>query len=115
MTIYRRAERADVMQRTKWLLEKSMRLGDLIASREWPGIIQAQVDAALKGDVRAARFCEKRAWRQSSNSGFMMAEPRIEVATILGWLSAEINAATQEEELDLAEDPETECDNNPQE
>jgi HTH domain len=33
MTVYRRAEDADVVRRMEWLLRKSMRSGDLIACR----------------------------------------------------------------------------------
>jgi hypothetical protein len=64
MTIYRRAQNNDVVQRIKWLLRKSMLSGDVIACQEWPGIVQAQVTAALAGNLRTAMFCQNRAWRQ---------------------------------------------------
>jgi len=62
MTMYRWAQHPDVVRRTEWLSIQNMVLGDLIACREWPAIVRAQVTAALAGDTRAAIFCENRAW-----------------------------------------------------
>ena len=81
MTVYRWAGAVDVVRRTRWLLERSMRFGDLIACREWAGIVEAQVNAALGGDTRAAMFCLNRAWRQQSSTfGEITVEPATERA-----------------------------------
>jgi hypothetical protein len=78
MTVYRRARNDDVVLRIRWLLRKSMQGADLIACQEWPGIVRAQVTAALAGDLRAAMFCQNRAWRQSSDCfGVETIEPAI--------------------------------------
>lgn len=61
-TIYVWVSRADVVKRASWLTEHCRALGDLVARREWPAIVEAQVDAALKGDTSAAKFGERRAW-----------------------------------------------------
>lgn len=63
-TIYVWVSRADVLKRASWLTEHCRALGDLVARREWPAIVEAQVDAALKGDTSAAKFCERRAWHE---------------------------------------------------
>ncbi len=114
MTIYRRAGNVDVVQRIKWLIERSMRFGDLIASREWAGIVQAQVDAALAGDTRAAMFCMNRAWRQCSLFDGVTVEPALAGAkNIPTWLAE--NEVSKPEELDAAkENPEVEQGKNPQ-
>jgi hypothetical protein len=78
MTIYRRLEDVDVMRRIKWLVRKSMLSGDFIACLEWHGIMEAQVRAALAGDLRAAMFCENRAWRQGLDCfGVKTIEPAV--------------------------------------
>lgn len=61
-TIYVWGSRADVLKRASWLTEHCRVLGDLVARREWEAIVEALVDAALKGDTSAAKFCERRAW-----------------------------------------------------
>ena len=77
MTIYRWVKDINVVVRIEWLLRRSMRSGDLIAAREWRAIMEAQVRAALAGDTRAAEFCLKRAWRQTSIFGEVTIEPSI--------------------------------------
>jgi hypothetical protein len=112
MTVYRWAEAIDVVLRIKWLLERSMRFGDLIAAREWAGIVEAQVRAALAGDTRAATFCLNRAWRQQSSIlGEMTTEPAIEAADAIRlWQE---NEPSQVEELEAAEEnPGMEQDKN---
>jgi len=104
MTVYRWAETVDVELRIRWLVTQSMLLGDLTACREWQGIVQAQVDAALDGDTRAAIFCLNRAWRQQrSLFGEMTTGPAIGGAHAIGlW---------QEKELSQAEAPEAAKEN----
>jgi hypothetical protein len=116
MTVYRRAENIDVVQRIKWLLGKSMLFGDLIACREWPGIVKAQVQAALAGDTRAAMFCQNRAWRQSSSIlGGVVLEPATGGADAIATCVEGINEVSQPEELDAAKDnPEMDQGKNPQ-
>ena len=93
-----------------------MLFGDLIACREWAGIVEAQVEAALASDTRAAMFCQNRAWRQSSIYGSMTPEPVVAGAdTIATWLE-QINEVSQAEELDAAkENPEMEQGEKPEE
>jgi len=77
ISIYRRLEDVDVILRIKWLVRKSMLSGDFIACLEWRGIMEAQVKAALNGDIRAAVFCQQRAWRQEpSILGEVTTEPQ---------------------------------------
>jgi hypothetical protein len=116
MTVYRRAENIDVVQRIKWLLGKSMLFGDLIACREWPGIVKAQVQAALAGDTRAAMFCQNRAWRQSGSIlGGVVLEPAIGGADAIATCVEGINEVSQPEELDAAkEDPKMDQGKNTQ-
>jgi hypothetical protein len=105
MTIYRRAENVDVVQRIKWLLERSMHFGDLIACREWAGIMKAQVQAALSGDTRAAIFCQNRAWRQSSSIlGDVVFEPATGGVDALATSVEEISEVSQGQELDAVEE-----------
>jgi hypothetical protein len=113
MTVYRRAEDADVVRRMEWLLRKSMRSGDLIACREWPGIVGAQVNAALAGNTRAAAFCLNRAWRQQTSIlGEVTTEPAIGGADALT-LWQETNETAQAEQLEAAEEnPEPEGKNS---
>lgn len=116
MTIYRRVENVDVVQRIKWLLQKSMLFGDLIACREWAAIVKAQVQAALSGDTRAAIFCQNRAWRQSSSIlGDVVFEPATGGVDALATSVEEISEVSQTEQLDVAkEDPRMDQGNNPQ-
>jgi hypothetical protein len=105
MTIYRRAANNDVVQRIRWLLRKSMLSGDVIACQEWPGIVQAQVTAALAGDLRAAMFCQNRAWRQGLDCfGVETIEPAI----------AGADAITLWEETDEQSEAEPEAKENPE-
>ena len=111
MTAYRRARDFDVVLRIKWLLAKSMFFGDLIACREWPGIVEVQVKAALAGDIRAAIFCQNRAWHQSS-IGDTTPEPAIGRADALTLWQEKTNETAQAEEVEAAkENPETEGKN----
>ena len=113
MTVYRRAEDGDVVLRIRWLLRKSMLSGDLIACREWPGIVGAQVNAALGGDTRAAAFCLNRAWRQQTSIfGEVTTEPAIGGADAVTLWQEETNETAQAEEVRAAkENPETEGKN----
>ena len=113
MTVYRRAEDVDVVQRIEWLLRKSMRSGDLIVCREWPSIVEAQVTAALAGDTRAAAFCLNRAWRQETSIlGEVTTEPAIGGADALALWQEKTNETAQAEKLEAAEEnPETEGKN----
>ncbi|MGB9242824.1 MAG: hypothetical protein WCC03_05680 [Candidatus Acidiferrales bacterium] len=109
MTIYRRAEDVDVAQRIMWLLRRSMRYADLLACREWPGIVQAQVTAALAGDLRAAMFCQNRAWRQSLDClGVETIEPAIAGADAITLWQEKTNEQSEAEELEAKENPGTE-------
>jgi hypothetical protein len=111
MTIYRRLEDVDVILRIKWLVRKSMLSGDLIACLEWHGIVEAQVRAALAGDLRAAMFCEGRAWRQSS-IGDTSPEPAIAGVHAIAIWQEKANETAQAEEVEAAkENPETEGKN----
>jgi hypothetical protein len=108
MTIYRRLEDDDVMLRIRWLVIKSMLSGDLIACREWYAIVEAQVRAALAGDLRAARFCEGRAWRQSIPDG-VTTEAAMAGADAIAIWQEKTNEPPQAEELEAAkENPGTE-------
>lgn len=112
MTVYRRKENVDVVERIKWLLEKSMLFGDLIACREWAGIVKAQVKAALGGDIRAALFCQNRAWRQGSLNcfGVETIEPSIAGADAITLWQEKPNEQSQAEELEAKENPGTNGD-----
>jgi len=113
MTVYRRAQDLDVVKRIKWLVRRGMALGDLLVCREWPGIVQAQVTAALGGDIRAALFCQQRAWRQqTSDFAEVTTEPAIGGADALTLWQEETNETAQAEEVGAAkENPETEGKN----
>lgn len=116
ITIYRRAADVDVVQRIKWLVQSSMLFGDLIACREWAGIVKAQVEAALAGDTRAAMFCQSRAWRQISTFDSNATEPAVAgVDTIATWLEETNEVSTAEEPDRAKENPETKHGNNPHE
>jgi hypothetical protein len=65
-TIYRWAHDRDLLKRTEWLAMRNRGFGDFIACREWPGIVKAQVAAALAGDTRAAFFSQNRVWPDDS-------------------------------------------------
>jgi hypothetical protein len=115
MTIYRRLEDVDVMLRIKWLVRKSMLSGDLIACLEWHGIVEAQVRAALAGDLRAAMFCEGRAWRQSSNFGVMTTEAAIAGVDAIAIWQEKANEPSQAELEPAKDNPGMEQDKNPRE
>ena len=102
MTIYRRREDVNVVERIKWLLERSMLFGDIIACREWPGIVQAQVKAALAGNTGAAIFCLKRAWRQTLIAGTTISTPAIEEADAVMTWQEKTPEQSQTEELKVA-------------
>ena len=105
MSVYRWAEDVDVVQRIKWLLRKSMRSGDLIACREWPSIVEAQITAALGGDTRAAAFCLNRAWRQETSIlGEVTTEPAIGGADALTLWQEKTNETAKAEEPEAAEE-----------
>jgi hypothetical protein len=108
VTAYRRAQNDDVVLRIKWLLRKSMQGGDLVACQEWPGIVQAQVKAALGGDLRAAMFCQARAWRQSLDClGVETIEPAIAGADAITLWEEKTNEQSEAEELEAKENPGT--------
>ena len=108
MTVYRRKENVDVVERIKWLLEKSMLFGDLIACREWASIVKAQVKAALGGDTRAALFCQNRAWRQSLIVlEVRHIEPAIAEADAITVWQEKPNEQSEAEELGAQENPAT--------
>jgi hypothetical protein len=112
MTAYRRAKNDDVIQRIKWLLRKSMQGGDLTACREWPGIVQAQVKAALAGDLRAAMFCQNRAWHQSLDLfGVETIEPAVGGADAITLWQEKTEQSEAEEPEAGKENPETEGEN----
>ena len=115
MTIYRRLEDVDVILRIKWLVRKSMLSGDLIACLEWHGIVEAQVRAALAGDLRAAMFCEGRAWRQSSNFGVMTTEVAIAGVDAIAIWQEKANEPSQAELEPAKDNPGMEQDKNPRE
>jgi len=115
MTVYRWAEAVDVVRRTRWLLERSMRFGDLIACREWAGIVQAQVEAALAGDTRAAIFCQNRAWHHVPIFPNEPPAPAIGGADAIAMWHEKIDES-RAEELDAAKkDPQMEQGKNGQE
>jgi hypothetical protein len=62
MTIYRWTKHPDVLTRADYLLRQHQERGDLIARLFWDKIVRGQVQAAMKGDTKAALFCERRAW-----------------------------------------------------
>jgi hypothetical protein len=105
MTIYRRAEDVDVVLRIRWLLTKSMFFGDLVASREWQAIVEVQVKAALAGDLRAAMFCQNRAWRQQTSIfGETTTEPAIGGADAIGTWEEKMTETSQAEDMEAAEE-----------
>jgi hypothetical protein len=111
MTVYRRAQNDDLILRIRWLLRKSMQGADLLACREWPGIVQAQVTAALAGDFRAAMFCERRAWRQSLDCfGVETIEPAIAEADAITLWQEKTTEQSEAEELQAEENPVTNGD-----
>jgi hypothetical protein len=65
MTIYRWTRDEDVLKRAEYLLTLNQLKGDLVARLHWDRIVMGQVRAAIKGDTRAAKFCEKRAWPEN--------------------------------------------------
>ncbi len=103
------------MLRINWLVRKSMLSGDLIACLEWHGIVEAQVRAALAGDLRAAMFCEGRAWRQSSNFGVMTTEAAIAGVDAIAIWQEKANEPSQAELEPAKDNPGMEQDKNPRE
>ncbi len=111
-TIYRWAQDRDVVKRTEWLAMRNMGFGDFIACREWPGIVKAQVAAALAGDTRAAIFCQNRAWPEDLSFSRFSIEAAIEGAINVETL-LEVDETPESEELGSAEEnPEMEEDKN---
>jgi hypothetical protein len=111
MTVYRRAQDDDVVLRIKWLLRKSMQGADLIACQEWPGIVRAQIKAALAGDLRAAIFCRSRAFRQSLDCfGVETNEPALGGADAIT-LWQEKTEQSEAEEPEAGKNPGTEGEN----
>lgn len=68
MTVYRWAHDEEVLTRARYLLEANETNGDHFARLYWDRIVMGQVRAAIKGDTRAAKFCEQRAWPKSEFS-----------------------------------------------
>lgn len=62
MTVYRWTRHPDVLKRVGYLLAENELKGDLVARLHWERIVQGQIQAAIKGDTKAALFCERRAW-----------------------------------------------------
>lgn len=62
MTVYRWTNDEDVLMRVRHLLAHSEFRGDLEIRRSWDRIVRALIRAAVNGDVKAANFCERRAW-----------------------------------------------------
>jgi hypothetical protein len=70
MTLWRWKKDLDVLRRANWLARANKLAGDLVARREWPSIMEAQVAAAKRGNTGAAKFLDRRAWPEDypSNS-----------------------------------------------
>jgi AcrR family transcriptional regulator len=114
MTVYRRAKESDVVLRIESLVRQNMRVADLIVCRAWPGIVEAQVSQALAGNIRAAKFCQERAWRPSPIFPAAAPAPAIGSADAIAMWQEKIDES-QAEELDASkEDPGTEQDENGQ-
>ena len=62
MTVYRWTRHGDVLKRVEHLISQNELKGDLVARLNWERIVQGQIRAAMKGNTRAALFCERRAW-----------------------------------------------------
>jgi transposase-like protein len=62
-TIHLWVKNLRVHQRAQHLTACKQREGDLIARRNWPSIMQAMSEHAMKGNVGAARYAGERAWR----------------------------------------------------
>jgi len=62
MTVYRWTRDVAVLRRAEYLLAQNRLKGDLVARLNWERIVMGQVRAALKGDTRAAKFCQECAW-----------------------------------------------------
>jgi len=115
MTIYRWAQDLDVVKRTEWLATRNTVFGDFLARREWLGIVEAQVAAALAGSTRAAIFCQNRAFPERSIFGTLSLEAVIEGAINVE-TSLEADETAESEKLGPAkENPEMVEDKNSQE
>jgi hypothetical protein len=113
ITMYRWAQHPDVVRRTEWLSVQNMVLGDLIACREWPAIMRAQVAAALAGDSRAAIFCQKRAWPEHLNHSGITLEDAIKGAINVETFLEVDEVISQSEHVDTAnENPEVQKDDD---
>src|SRR5579863_2550485 len=66
MTIYRWTQDEDVLRRAEYLLSQNKLKGDLVARLHWSRIVMAQVRAAIKGDTKAAEFCQKHTWDRNT-------------------------------------------------
>jgi hypothetical protein len=114
MTVYRWAQDLDVARRVDWLSSRNRVLGDFLPRREWAGIVQAQVAAALAGDIRAAIFCLNRAWPEPSIFGTASLQDVIEGANNVEMLLEE-DATSESDELGTdKKTPETVEDKDPQ-
>lgn len=110
-TVYRWAVRADVLARAGWLVRTHKREGTLIAQREWVAIVEAQVERAKKGDLKAAEFCWKLAWPKSFEGedpdSEMTLEEAIRATENVGkspsWCVHEFDASEQPEPATRAE------------
>lgn len=68
MTIHRWKKDLDVLRRANWLVRGNKLSGDLIARREWQGIVEAQVAPAKRGSTAAAKFLERGAWPEDQRA-----------------------------------------------
>jgi hypothetical protein len=64
MTVHRWRQDIDVMQRTYWLSMRNKVAGDLLARQAWVRIMKKVIEMAKKGDFRAIKFIESRAWAE---------------------------------------------------
>jgi hypothetical protein len=64
MTAYRWKQDIDVMQRASWLFMRNKIAGDLLARQAWLRIMKKVIEMAKKGDFRAIKFIESRAWAE---------------------------------------------------
>ena len=87
-----------MVRRAEWLSLQNQVLGDFIACREWPGIVRAQVTAALAGDTRAAIFYQDHAWPENPDLGAPSLEDAIEGTTNVGTFLKEDEAGIQSEQ-----------------
>jgi hypothetical protein len=64
MTVHRWRQEVSVMQRTHWLSLRHKIAGDLLARQAWLHIMKKVIEMAKKGDFRAIKFIESRAWAE---------------------------------------------------